>query len=282
MGCQFFKKRWVRVTGCVLAAILLVLFILRAGVELVCANYTVWSPDYEKADTQTILSVLNKETLDDEDYEFLFEQTGLTRVGIDDMLARGKKIQILKIHDSFFSKPEFEGEIFHFMAAMIVKPFGVYEHVELQPGDIIYSPSTYISFINISHAAIAIDGGDRVVEAYGYGNPTQDLPADAFFIYPEFVILRPKAGSELGERVAEYVEDNMLEVPYDILTGIFGKKAPDSLKTTHCSHLPWYAYYKCGVDVDSNGGKIVTPADILNSDELEIVQVYGIDINEFK
>ena len=279
MNQQLLKKRSVRIIAIVLAIVTLLPIIVRAGIDVVAATYEVWSPDYDMVD---ISSVLDKDLLTDADYDLLFEQTGLTKIGIDDMLAKGQKNQILKIQREFFAEPSFTCSKFHFCVGMFVKSRGTYPHVPLQDGDIIYSPSTYISFINISHAAIAVSGGNFVVEAYGYGNPTQYSSTGSFFIYPEFVVLRPKAGKEAGEMAARYVEENMLDVPYDILTGILGKKAPEKLKTTHCSHLPWYAYYMTGIDVDSNGGKIVTPKDILNSDELEIVQVFGMDVSEFK
>lgn len=280
MKQKFYKKLWFKITCGVVGALLLILLIVKGGIELVAATYSVWSPDYDMIDIDPILE---KETLTDEDYKILFEQTGITKIGIDDMLSKGLENQIKRIQRDFFKEPDFECNQFHFCVGMFVnKDYRVIPHVPLQDGDIIYSPSTYISFIDISHAAIVINDGKEVVEAFGYGNPTQISSASRFFRYAEFVVLRPKAGSELGEKVAEYVKNNMLDIPYDILTGILGPKAPDPLKTTHCSHLPWYAYNRFGVDVDSNGGKIVTPADILYSDELEIVQVFGMNVNEFK
>ncbi|MBR3805802.1 MAG: hypothetical protein IKJ13_03070 [Clostridia bacterium] len=280
MKQKFYKKLWFKITCGVVGALLLILLIVKGGIELVAATYSVWSPDYDMIDIDPILE---KETLTDDDYKILFEQTGITKIGIDDMLSKGLENQIKRIQRDFFKEPDFECNQFHFCVGMFVnKDYRVIPHVPLQDGDIIYSPSTYISFIDISHAAIVINDGKEVVEAFGYGNPTQISSASRFFRYAEFVVLRPKAGSELGEKVAEYVKNNMLDIPYDILTGILGPKAPDPLKTTHCSHLPWYAYNKFGVDVDSNGGKIVTPADILYSDELEIVQVFGMNVNEFK
>ena len=280
MKQKIYKKLWFKITCGVVGALLLILLIVKGGIELVAATYSVWSPDYDMIDIDPILE---KETLTDEDYKILFEQTGITKIGIDDMLSKGLENQIKRIQRDFFKEPDFECNQFHFCVGMFVnKDYRVIPHVPLQDGDIIYSPSTYISFIDISHAAIVVNDGKEVVEAFGYGNPTQISSASRFFRYAEFVVLRPKAGSELGKKVAEYVKNNMLDIPYDILTGILGPKAPDPLKTTHCSHLPWYAYYKFGVDVDSNGGKIVTPADILYSDELEIVQVFGMNVNEFK
>ncbi len=279
MNQQFFKKRSVRIVAIILVIVLSIPIIIRAGLDIVAATYKVWSPDYDMVD---ISYILDKESLSDDDYNLLYEQTGLTKIGIDDMLAKGQKNQILRIQREFFAEPSFRCSKFHFCVGMFVKKRGAYPHAPLQDGDIIYSPSTYISFVNISHAAIAVNGGNFVVEAYGYGNPTQCSSAGTFFVYPEFVILRPKAGEEAGKRAAEFVEENLIDVPYDIMTGIFGEKAPDNLKTTHCSHLPWYAYYMTGIDLDSNGGKIVTPKDILNSPYLEVVQVYGMDIDDFK
>lgn len=279
MPTAFYKKLWFKILAIALVAVIAIPCTLRAGIDVLAATYTVWSPDYEKLD---ISPILEKESLTDEDYEILFQQTGLTKIAIDDFRSAGKIRNILSIQRQFFAKPDFHCYIFHFCVGMFEKNSGVYPSAILQDGDIIYSPSTYISFVNISHSAIVVDGGKKVVEAYGYGNPTQYKSSSSFFIYPEFVILRPKAGSELGRAVAEYVESDMLSVPYDILTGIFGDKAPDPLKTTHCSHLPWYAYNKFGIDLDSNGGKIVTPADILNSPYLEVVQVFGMDIEKFK
>ena len=34
-----------------------------------------------------------------------------------------------------------------------------------------------------------------------------------------------------------------------------------------------------GYDLDSDGGRLVTSADLLHSDLLEVVQVYGMDYN---
>lgn len=37
------------------------------------------------------------------------------------------------------------------------------------------------------------------------------------------------------------------------------------------------AYRAAGIDLDSNGGWLVTPKDIAYSEELELVQAYGFD-----
>ncbi len=280
MTHAFWKKRWVKVLAVIAAAILMIPVVLRAGIELVGIIWEPWSPDYEAID---ILPILEKESLTDRDYDILFEQTGLTRVGIDELLAEGRTWEILEIQKSFFAEPDYYCDIFHFCVGMFVKTEGNYPRAIIRDGDVIVSPATFISFVQLSHAAIVVDAErGRIAEAYGYGTPLSTIHESIFFTYPAFVILRPKAGAEVGKAAADYVNENMLGTPYDILTGIISEKAPDTIKTTHCSHLPWYAYYKAGVDIDSDGGMIVTPNDILYSDEFEIVQVFGMDIDDFR
>ena len=49
----------------------------------------------------------------------------------------------------------------------------------------------------------------------------------------------------------------------------------ETITGTHCAHLVWYAYQQFGYDLDSDGGIIVTPRDLYESTNLEIVQIYG-------
>ena len=49
---------------------------------------------------------------------------------------------------------------------------------------------------------------------------------------------------------------------------------------TSCAHLVWEAYQSTGLDLDSDGGKIVTVKDLANSEYLDVVQVYGVDPEE--
>ena len=104
MNQHLFKKRWVQTVCIILAVSISIPLIIRAGIDIVAATYKVWTPDYDLVD---ISSVLDKESLTDEDYDLLYEQTGLTKVGIDDMLARGMKNEILRIQQEFFAEPSF-------------------------------------------------------------------------------------------------------------------------------------------------------------------------------
>ena len=42
----------------------------------------------------------------------------------------------------------------------------------------------------------------------------------------------------------------------------------------------WYAYKKFGIDLDSTGGAVVKPRDIANSNQGEVVQAFGFDLDK--
>ena len=82
---EFLKRKSVRITAICLAVIIFIALVLEIGV-LVRSQYEAYLPDYDKID---ISGILKKTELSDEDYETLFLQTGLTRLGIDGLLERG-------------------------------------------------------------------------------------------------------------------------------------------------------------------------------------------------
>ena len=89
---------------------------------------------------------------------------------------------------------------------------------------------------------------------------------------------------EERQAVAKFTIDKLLDKPYSIFSGLGLKKAPDVDSkgfSLHCSYLVWYAWNNFGVDLDSDKGRLATSFDILNSDKVEIVQLYGMDPNEF-
>ncbi len=92
------------------------------------------------------------------------------------------------------------------------------------------------------------------------------------------MVLRVKDSSADAEKVnqiVEFAENNLLGVPYEGLAGLLTNK--NEIKKTQCAHIVWYAFKQFGIDLDSNGGLLVTPYDICNSEHLELVQVFGFD-----
>lgn len=273
---NFFKKKAVKITAIVLASVLLVLLILELGSIIMATLAHPWSPNYEREDISKLLDG----ELDDADYDTLYRQTGLTRIGIDDLLAAGRRTKILKIQDSFFAKDDYESELFGAFVCAYDRKGGVpYEYPILRDGDVICCFSTYLSFIEIGHCGIVIDGERGIIaESAGYSTELKLVSAEGFFTCTSFIVLRPDCDEEIRSAAVEYVKENMLGAKYDILAGIFEKKDREPLRATHCSHAVWYAYNKVGVEIDSNGGKIVTPKDISLSENLKIVAVRGVDI----
>lgn len=88
--------------ACVLAFALLFCSVLQIGYVISKRNAYVWKPDYEKVE---ISALLDKQTLSDEDYDLIYSQTGLTRIGVDRALEKGYvgKQRILEIQNSYFS-----------------------------------------------------------------------------------------------------------------------------------------------------------------------------------
>jgi hypothetical protein len=250
-----------------------VLGVLQAGVIYSEKTWENWYPDYEKQDIRGILS---KPTLSDEDYEILYAQTGLTKIGVDSTLATYGKSRILRIQDFYFQ--EHEMEVNHF------NPFTYLEVIDekatfcaVQEGDIIMSSTTYVSWFRYGHAALIVSTDGETVESTSPGSISEINHINAFARLANFVILRPKIDVETKKQVAQYARDNLVGLPYRMMTGIFTKKYKDgeAPKYTQCAHIVWSAYKHFGIDLDSTGGRVVKPQDMYLSDEVEIVQIFG-------
>lgn len=95
------------------------------------------------------------------------------------------------------------------------------------------------------------------------------------------MLLRPKP--EYREKAAQavaFANEHLAGIPYNLVAGIFTSKFQEAPGGTQCAHLVWEAYQSTGLDLDSDGGKIVTVKDLANSEYLDVVQVYGVDPEE--
>lgn len=234
-----------------------------------------WRPSYEKA---SIEQTLNKAELTDSDYQFLYEQTGLTKLGVDGLLQRGLKRVILQIQEQYFSQDEIHyKQILPYVFEAKREGFG--ELCALEDGDIILSASTTAAGIRVGHAALVVDGENYVVlESLQIGYDSNFADAYTETEMSTYMVLRP-TGIEESERkkVTEYAKNNLVGIPYNQIVGLIPKKYSEEITSTQCSHLCWYAYKKFGYDLDSNGGLFVAPKDLANSPYLEVVQIYGFD-----
>ena len=75
---------------------------------------------------------------------------------------------------------------------------------------------------------------------------------------------------------------DLQDVPYGFSSGLWGEKAAQPpLSSVQCAYLPWYAWFAQGFDLDSDGGRLVTVADLAASPLLEVVQAWGMDPARF-
>lgn len=248
--------------------------VLQLGAVYAERSWIHWRPDYAKVD---LLPILDKTELTEENYQTIYRQTGLTRLGVDGLLEKSGKDRILAMQEYYFK--EHELIINHF------NPFTYSEKLDdrapmaiLEDGDVLVTASTRVSWWRYGHAAIVVDGANGIIaESIAPGSVSDTDSADTFANLANFMILRPKANAATKAEVTRYVRKNLLGLPYRMTTGIFTEKYPDELKTSQCAHLVWYAYKRFGIDLDSNGGAVVKPQDIANSEYVEVVQTFGFD-----
>lgn len=233
-----------------------------------------WTPAYEKED---VSSLLYKAERSEEDYEKIYEQTGLTKLGVDGLIERKLYARIGIIQENYFATYEKRCRQF---APLTYAEYinGSIEFTSLQDGDIIVSDSIFCSWFRCGHAALVVDSVQgRILCAMEMGKNSDFDWISQFDHFARFMVLRPKASKETKAQVVEYAKKNLVDLPYRLTTGIFTAKNAETLIGTQCAHLVWYAYRQFGVDLDANGGMLVLPQDLANSNEVELVQTFGFD-----
>ena len=219
---------------------------------------------------------------EESDYETIYLQTGLGRPAVDALLARGDFQTILDIQDQFFAAPDtactpllgwFTRE------DRLADGYGP-PLVDLQPGDIIVTLSTHTFGWRHGHAGLVINP-DATLECVVLGTDSTLVNARHWRAYSGYIVLRLKdITPELQQEIVDYSLDKLYGVPYHLTSGFIGPKAPDPEDWQfglHCSYLVWYAWNHFGYDLDSDGGRLASSYDLIHSDLLEVVQVYGMD-----
>lgn len=270
------KKGWLRVAVAIIIIIALV----------VLGNYVIqrfWAhrdgyfvPDYERV-TLT----------EDSDYKTIFQQTGLGKAAVDKLIAENDFQAILDVQNQFFDGVEISCEP---LLGWFTREDRLVEEtgpnlVDLQPGDIILTLSTHSLGWRHGHAALVINE-HTTLESAVLGQDSRLGSTKSWKTYSNYVVLRIKdVTSEQQQEVVEYALNTLKGVPYHLTSGFIGPKAPDPEDPQfglHCSYLVWYAWNHFGYDADSDGGRLVSCYDLLHSDQLEIVQIYGMDPREFQ
>ena len=214
------------------------------------------------------------------DRNILFLQTGLGPQAVDKLIEQDQFDTALALQDAMFEPT----------GAECTPLFGWFTRVDrrapderiiladLRPGDILLTFSTHSLGWRHGHAGLVV-GENAVLESISIGEASSVVSADHWRTYRDFVVLRVKdADEELQKAVAAYAQCNLNGVSYRLLSGWIGEKAgdiDDPWFGAHCSYLIWYAWNQFGVDLDSDGGRLVTCDDIVKSEWVEVVQAYG-------
>lgn len=272
---------FLRVFACFTAFLMLVLIGVEASTLISDATWRQWTPDYDFADLTATLEKSQSE-LTEEDYALLYAQTGLTKIGADRLWNTDSgKNRIRTIQKCYMEKVSVYRERF--------APWTCWEKLEagknaaigaVREGDVIVTSATHVLGFRYGHAALVVSDDGLIVEANTPGTTSHLTAVNVFNDYATFMVLRPnpeKISDETRKEVAEYAKKQLLGVPYTVFAGIFSKKNQQPLKGTQCAHVVWYAYKQFGIDLDSNGGCVVKPRDMANSEYMQIVQIYGFD-----
>lgn len=239
-------------------------------------NDTEWNKIIEKFE--------NNIKLTENDYEEIFAQSGLGKPAVDKLLADGRVDKIEEYRDYYLLDKDYycyrkgvfacheritdtEGEELH-------NP----DFADLQNGDIIVTLSIHSLGWRHGHATVITDAENGVgVQAVMVGEKSNNSRVWSWTKYPLVAVLRPKNVDEsVRNQAGEFAEENLKGLYYSLFGGIFTGRDVDEIPvTTQCAHLVWYAYMTCGIDIAPESGRIITPKDFLNSENLEIVQIYG-------
>ena len=285
-------KRKYRAAAIVLAVFACLCFAITAVAAFfaiadgICEKNARYVPDYEKIDLSPLL---DKEEWTEEDYETIYRQTGLTKAGADSV----DRLRLYSFQTAFFNA----GEVYHEYTTPITPHDKLMDPatgqdilapmVPLEDGDILVTSTTHLFGWRHGHAALVIDAEtETLLESVAIGIDSRVTTGGArwFRRSSNFMVLRLKdADAAKRAEIAENARNELVGIPYNVFLGFLMPK--DQCKDgrtpsgTHCSHLVWQALYNAGYDLDSTGGPLVTAKDISHSPYLEVVQVYGFNLD---
>ena len=300
---EMIQSRRGRIRG-VLLLVVLTLFLFLHNWTREAIPLAHIKPKVEQTD---ISPLLEQPEQTEADLQILSAQTGLHPQSIQNLLDQGRGQELLVIQQQYFAPVHIESlrTTLLTVSEVLVDKEGCriagMPLVDVQDGDILITKNSRFLGWRNGHAALVVDAEEGLLlEAIMPGTNSKISPISKWSTYPSFQVLRLKdehrketenGGADLRKQIADYASKELTDVPYLLVAGIlersFLKKmdtveaagptglSDTALKGTQCAHLVWYAYKQFGIDLDSDGGIIVTPYDIQNSEYLEKIQTYG-------
>ncbi len=270
--------RFIKSKGFFIMLAVLVCLIIR---HILCISSAFHLPDYQKND----ISYIEGGSMNKAQYEDLFMQTGLSPAAADDFIESGDFGSIYALQDGFFEKSKFDKNYIAFpITAEERKPDLPTKMAKLKNGDILVTFNTHTLDWRHGHLGLVTDAEHGIIlEHASLGNTSCLSHSSSWGRYPAFAVLRYPDG-EIAQKAADFARERLVDIGYSIFAGLKNKDKSnmEQIDSSHCSHIVWQAYMAVGEDIDSNGGRIVTPRDVAMCDKLEAVQIFGLNAEEYK
>lgn len=246
-------------------------------------------PDYPKKELAALLS---SPTPDAHTTSIIYRQTGLSPASQKKLWNYPNRNFILyQCQNNFFADVSLEYCENYFLTDTekinTSSDIPAFRLMDVQDGDILISFSSHTAGYIHGHAGIVTDASkEEVLEAITPGNYSNFCLLSHWYNYSTCIQLRLKdADSSTKKEIASYARQYLYQRPYNLGTGLFSHKSVDYTNEknagTQCAHLVWSAFAAFGYDIDADGGKLVTVPDIAHSPLLEVVQLYGINPDEY-
>lgn len=215
----------------------------------------------------------------------IFELTGLSPFASGQMIDLGDFEAVQKLNKMYFdAAPAKKNYILFPLTAEEKNSNGTAPLAPVRNGDILVSFSTHTADWRHGHLALVTDSDKGIIlEHMSLGYTSALTKLKSWGRYRNFAILR-YPDEKTADKAAAYAREKLIDVPYSIFAGLIkkDKSNEESIESSHCSHIVWQAYKAVGVDLDSDGGNIVTPRDVAMSDELEVLQIFGLNPKDYK
>lgn len=235
------------------------------------------APRCERCDLSAVTGKA-PELLTAEDYAFIYGQTGLGEAAVRSLEDLG---QLFDYQESYFTAADYRCTPNSPISSEERLRSGRVLLAPLEEGDVLVTNASHVLSWRNGHAAIVTDAERGVtLEAVVIGKNTKPQNLAKWAEYPNFAVLRLKgADKEQRAAIARTAEENLNDIPYNALIGLYPAKYRDVsvYGGTQCAHLVWLAYAAHGCDIDANHGLLVTPEDIFRCGLFEIVQTYGLE-----
>lgn len=255
-------------------------------VVLINYTYLYWTPHYTpKVTPINLMPLLGQIDLSQDDYDILFEQTGLAKPIIDELRQgpyfsdkilsfQQHYLAELKVGQSYMPPATF----CQLAISSSKEPKRAFTLAPFHNGYLFFTDATHSFGWRHGHMGLVVDEVHGfTLEAIRPGSKSCLQLADKWVYYPTFKMLRLKDASlEELQCISDYALTHLNGLPYSILS----RKDQTIPKTTHCSLLIWQAFEAFGYDLDPKGGYFVSPLDIIHSPLLETLQIYGLKPNK--